>query len=613
MPALIHPQILEAWERTFEPQDRRPLSLWAKDNIILAPPLTITGPLDVSTSEHLRAPMDAIWNDRVREVNVMAPPRGGKTLTAEALLVSAVARDPGDFMWLFQSDLIGKQHARSRAIPILENCPASAKHFSSGQWDKKQTEIHFANGMTFYIHGHSEGRVQSKGIRYLVCDEVWLYKEGMLAEAKGRLGDFVKLGIHKLLCLSQGGEDDSDWDYQFRTGELNEWFIQCQHCGEYMLPKWSGRKRDGSRWGMVFEEHKDKNGMWVPELVAPSLRFRCMHCAQDHQWSNDLRNAWNRSGQYRIIGPAKEENKSFHWTALIDWPWAELLKIFLGARNAAKLGNYTPTVQFFQKAMAESKSESSVALESQNFELQPEANLEWPEELRRFMTIDKQAEDAYWVDVRAWAGTAESRRLFFKRVFGSAEIEEIRERFKVAPNHTLIDSGWLPKGDRGVYLMCVRYGWIALKGEDDFFFWHSVRDRKTGLVRRVMKSYATLAEGDPEAGKAMQGKGGKAKLIRFSHPTMSDRLQGLIDKGYWKEPPPDEDDPADVEYRSQMSAMVRRRHKDKRTGKETMEWHQAKRDDHAWDCNKMQVLAAILSAILPDTIDMDAPTESGKA
>ena len=156
---------------------------------------------------------------------------------------------------------------------------------------------------------------------------------------------------------------------------------------------------------------------------------------------------------------------------------------------------------------------------------------QWPDEVARFFTVDVQ-ESIFWGTIRQWSKDGRSRRVWFGRLTSYAEIEQRRVEFGVKPGLVAIDSGHRAKGDSGVYAACVRYGWIALKGDPDKAFWHKEKDK------RVQHSFSERAWGDPEIGiggdRRILGK--KAPLIRFSSDMMADRMDQLISTGRWIEP-----------------------------------------------------------------------------
>lgn len=595
----------EAWSVS----DRRPVYEWAADHVVLPPRLARPGRFSIADTRHLSAPFDALQSDHVREVNVMAPPRSGKTLLVDVWLPWIVRNDPGPYLHVFQKDPIAHGHAKERTLPTLRACPPVAA-LMPGDDNETMQRIRFLNGMQMEVSGPALSNLQSRGFRYVVFDEPWMidapgsgagYRPGAIAEGRARLGDFEKLQTEKLVCISQGGEEGGEWATQFDSGERNEWHVECQSCREFSYTGWSMRRvADGKEVfaGMRWDEHKSADGLWLAEKCAATARWECPRCGHPHFDNGRTKGEWNRTGKYVTTGEVNRRKKSFHWTGVIDSPWANMVEQYLGALNEWKLrGSPIALIQFFQKRMAQCKSEGSIAGDAQKFSRETYAvDATWPDEAARFMTIDRQEEDVYYWTIRAWSQRGESRRLAFGKAFGDAELEKIREQWKVKAGRTLIDSGYRPKGDNGVYALCVRYGWFALKGDDTACFYHQ---SKRG---RIQRSYSEITQGDPESGT---GKSGRrfASLIRFSSAAMADRLSQLIGKGQWIEPVTDGAAGSEIDYGRQMSAEVKRERRNKSTGRVENVWVAVRKDNHFWDCAKMQVLAATLAGCLPDPFE----------
>mgnify|MGYP001603544348 FL=1 len=342
-------KLSEHWLRTFSPVDRRPIYEWARENLSLSHPFSIEGPPNFDLSNHLKAPLDAFQSDAVREVNILAPVRGGKSLVMDTSCAWIVACAPGSTRVCFQNKDAAKFHAETRGIKTLKSLKNIADFVPDDHNKDRVMQIHFAN-MELVYDGASVGQLQSRGYRNVMCDEIHLYKAGMLHEAKGRLGDFVKQGISKLLCLSQGSDEGTDWHLQFQAGVVNEWHLECQGCGHFMMPVFKGTRPDGSRWGLVFDPVYDAGNLFDVAKCIPTLRFECEACGQKHWWSHALKSVWNKTGHY--VAEVTDKNpakQSFHWTAIIDWPWEELAAEMLGAFNALKQGMLEPLRAFIQK------------------------------------------------------------------------------------------------------------------------------------------------------------------------------------------------------------------------------------------------------------------------
>jgi hypothetical protein len=482
-------------------------------------------------------------------------------------------------------------------------------------------------------------------------EEVWMWAQGKMGEAEGRIGDYLKMQTSKILRISQGGPmdgvamEESDWFRAYHKGLIHEWEVSCVQCGKYFEPVFSGQRVDGSFWGIQWDQHKLPNGDWDIAKCLPSVRFECPHCAHQVLDGPKTKIEWNRTGRWRAgksnqlsviseqssvisdqspIAPADGDTNiqhptsniqhpmaegtngeqpiaateevrkkdSFHWETVIDFPWDELVELWLDACNAEKRGDLKPKLQFFQKRRAMFKDEESLLKGGLHFRRSVyDINSDWPEEKSRYLSVDRQEEDLFWWTVRAWS-QERTRKLGFGKAYGFAAIEELREKFKVAPNHVLIDSNFLPKGDHGVYAACLKYGWIAVRGDKAYSFTHRLKKRY------VQKSYAPLSWGDPGSGTAVAGRR-YCPLIVFSKAQLNQKVQELIDSGRWEEPLNTTDPEMEKEYALQMAARVKKSEYVSRTGETKTFWKESK-NDHARDLANENTLGAMLEDLVPD-------------
>lgn len=619
--------VKQTWHSIFVPRDRRPIQEWARDHVWLEPPITKTGFFTCVESRHFIGVFDSLQNDHKRETNVLKPVRGGGSLIGDVFCPWTLVVDPGPYMDVFQTEQAAKDHGQERIQKIFARCKPVAALFPTDAHELRNDEILFSNGHTWYLRGPALGNLQGKGIRYLREEEVWMWSQGKMGEAEGRIGDYLKMQTSKVLRVSQAGPmdgvpmEESDWYRAYHKGLIHEWTVQCLNpeCGKYFDPIFSGQRLDGSFWGITWNRYQLPNGDWnIPKCV-PSTHFECPHCRHPHLDNPRTKGEWNRTGRYRI---AKSEDRnpkaegdppvadsqlpianrqedlverkkdSFHWETVIDFPWDELVELWLDACNAEKRGDLKPKLQFFQKRRAMFRDLESLLKGGLHFRRSAyEINRDWPEEKGRFLSIDRQEEDMFWWMARAWS-LEKSRKLGFGKAYGFAALEELRLKFKVEANHVFIDSNFLPKGDHGVYAACLKYGWIAVRGDKAYSFTHRIRKRY------VQKSYAPLSWGDPGSGGAMGGRK-YCPLIAFSKAQLNQKVQEMIDNGSWEEPLNSTEPEMESEYAQQMAARVRKTDYVARTGETRVFWKES-RNDHARDLANMNTLGAILSDLVPD-------------
>lgn len=610
----------ESFIQQFRPRDRRTIYEWARDNVSLSPPLTKTGPFDVSISRHFIAPLDALQDDRVREVNVLKPVRGGGTLIADVWCSHVRANDPGPFIFVLQTDPLADDHATKILLPTLLSVSSiRAMVEALGRHEKTGRKIEFADGNHLHINGPSIGNLQGNGFRYLVMDECWLYDAGRMGDALGRVGDYLRDQLSKVLRVSQGGcRDDRtlpecEWHAAYHGAEINEWLVQCLSCGHFMQPILSGTRPDGSFWGLVWDKHKLPGGDWDIPKCLPTVRFECERCAHPMIDGPRLKAEWNRTGKYQTAADANVLKKSFHWSALIADSHADLCDLWLQACNAQHRGNLVPKLQWYQKRGAEHMDEERLLRGGSSLKrVAYEINADWPEEKLRFLHVDCQAQGIFWWTVRACSG-AKTRRLGFGKAYSYSELVGITEQFKIPTfvstsktsrhpySQVTIDSRYNPTGPQGVYAACIRYGWIAFQGDQKLSFTHFTM--RNGQRETVERSYSEVKRGDPDC--TIDGRKLLAVRIQFSKSRMNSLVQQLRDNGSWEDPIADPGDEMEKEYSVQMSGRSKRVEFSRKTGL-MQEFYKETQNDHALDLGNQHACCMVIQDQIPDPITEQA-------
>lgn len=644
-----HVSIRDAWRSDFKPRDLRPIYERTRVNL-KGTVFTRNGPFEISGSRHFIAPLDAQLDPYVRETNILAPVQDGKTLIADIWLPDIILHDPGPFLGVFQKDDIAMDHCKLRTWPILQNIPEIfAKLEALGKKEACTQEILLPE-MPIYINGPALSNLQSKPFRYLWCDEPWLYKKGVIAEAKGRLGSFVKLGLDKSLFTSQGGyaQDQSEtetkeWYEQFISGELNEWHVQCRGCRQHHIPVWNSLReeylrrypqfaagaRSGpsprSHVGMVWDELRDERGLWRVEECKPTLRYVCPLCSHAEPLAECKRAqaAWNRTGEYRVIGEHKRIKKSFHWSGLITYPWEYLLDLFLTADNAAALGDRSHLIIFWQKRMAEFHDQTRDG-ESHRIETieittgaldHPVIEVDGVKFRHRQGQVDVQMTHL-WFAASIWSDQGDDLTLWYEKLMDWGEVEKRQKLFKILDQDMAIDINYDLRASE-VARECVIHGhagtdakgnvtwfqWQAYRGSDRDYFDHP-GPIKNGRPTKIQLPYSYDPERipitdvtDPRivALFADFRKRGWAKPLctvwKWSNPTIKDMAATRRDqlaRGVLSRPV---EGPWVTEWSRQMHGEKKIPVANKR-GYSVLQWH-ATRANHAFDCKGMDIAHAM--------------------
>lgn len=571
----------ELWRRVWAPPDRRPIWQWAEQHVLAIPYSPNPGAFRIANSPHLLEVFDAIIDPRVRLVSIIAAIQSGKTTASEVALAYIIANLPGPTLWLNETDEDAKDQSESRLQKLFDSCPPVRALYPANRHHKRNTTIHFANGMTLWVVGaHNRTNLQRRSIRWLFGDETWQWPSGRMAEAEARVTAFGWLG--KCIFSSQAGEEGDDTHRKFLTTDMREWTFACPECGYRQPYKW-----ENIEWS---KDAKDENGHYNFGRVAQTASLRCEGCGVHLPDSEAMRRRLNATGLFVVQNSnASPENVGFHWNALATMSWGKLAELYLRAKTAAREGDLSLLKQFYQKRLAlpwrEVTEDFVVEVETGGYKMgelwEGEAQLDKSGRVvtsggvapLRVLTVDVQM-DKFFAVVRAWGADGCSRLLWCESLGSWEDLNALRERFEILPGLVFVDSNY---DSFAIYQQCGARGWNTMIGDYRMVFAHRAADG-----RIVQKPYS------PRHRVAV--KQGTCSLYRFSASAMKDLLAGLRRGGMGRWGLPDD---VSGEYLQHLESE----RKVQKGGKWV--WEQiGNRPNHYWDCEVMQVCAAVMMKLV---------------
>jgi phage terminase large subunit GpA-like protein len=597
----MNKDVAEMFAEAVRPPDRRPPWQWAEEHIKSLPFSPIPGAFRSENSPWVREPLEAIVDPRVKVVSIIASVQSSKTTVTEIGLCYIIKNLPGPCLWLDQTDEDAKDQSESRLQKIFEECEPVKELFPQDRHKKRNTTIHFANGMTLWMLGaYNKTNLQRRSIRWLIGDECWRWPTGHMAEAEARVTAFGWLG--KCIFMSQGGEEGDDSHRKFETTDQREWTFACPKCGTRQAFKW-----ENVEWS---KSARKEDGDWDFEQVRTSTVLRCESCNHYFEDSDLTRRELNATGGYVAQNPkASAENVGFHWNALCAMSWGKLAEMYLRAKAAAKQGDTSLLQQFYQKRLGlpwreyveDFKMEIATSGYRKGEIWEEEGGIDRrglvhaapldPEESfipLRILTVDCQMDHLYAL-VRSWSATGSSRLVWNERVLTFDDIDLLQERFQIHSSLVFVDAG---HATYEVYRQCARRNWTALIGDRRAVFPHKQRGRQV-----VQRFYSPRR-------KVVLGHNRYCYVHYWSNLNIKDTLARLRrnqnpDLGpTWEIP-----DDIDEDYLAQMESEQRVKERN------AWMWRQiGKRDNHYWDCESMQAAAATMLKIIGrESVDTEGP------
>jgi len=555
--------LFSAFRNACRPPVKMPPSEWATGRVALYEGLSPTYQAD--SAPWLREPLDAFADVDAKEVCLLAPVGTGKTTMIEAAIAFVISEDPGGTMIVGQTDSDIKDWSETRMQHTLRNTKETMGLLPTGKNRHKlrKDAIIFPH-MSMFLTGANISGLQAKSMRRVLCDEVWTWDKGMIREAQGRLHDRWN---RQFILVSQGGVIGDDWHGKWTQTNQHERFFRCPKCEHEQTFAWQNVR---------FDEIDDAI------TASKTARMVCENEECDFIITEDpvLRRSLSTGAYYKQTTTGMDGSHGYRFCMLENWtiPLSRLVYERIIAMREVKRGNLELLKSFIQKRLADfwndQKEDERPELTGGGYSVNDYASGEpWEDEHVRFMTIDRQ-QDHFWGCVRSWTGNGDSRMLWYGKIDTWDRVKQIQETYKVESRKTVIDCGY--QKDE-VYKRCAQYGWLALRGDQRDNYPH-----RTQSGKMIQKSYSRF--------QTVQASNGAKTMVCFwSNLAIKDTLHQLrTGQGVrWEIP-----DDAGSEYLRQIDAEVRRGE-----GKTAM-WKKRHNDNHAVDCEAMQiVLASILGLI----------------
>jgi hypothetical protein len=607
---VILPKLLEYHRHGWSPPFSGEIYEYAA-NLNLQNGYAIQGNFDISRSKYLIEPFKAVKNPRIRQVVILKGVQIGGSLVVDLTIPYTIEHDPGDTLWLFQSDDIASQYMKERFLPLLLRTKSLAP-WISGRNSVQQFALLMPH-MAVMMGGLNESNVQSLSKRYVYVDEGWLAgSNGLIFQARARTTAYTHTS--KFVLVSQAGNEGEDLDLCWKQSNMQEWQWLCPSCGKYQSFEFSVKRDDGSWAGMRWETNETTrpNGRWIYPEVAKTARLECLHCGHQIDDTPANRRKLDDTHRYEVTNPRADQSiVGFHIPQIakpdISFGW--LVAKYLEAKEQQETQGYIlPLIQFYQQNLAIAWNLNTAA-DFHRIAWEPYDTLtDWPQERFRAMTIDCQKDfTEFWWVVRAWSEDGESRQLARGRAESWEELTKEQKFWKVPDRRVFVDCGY---EQTRVAQECVKHGaiwaqngikkwlcWNALKGVRQEKFIH--RNKRTKLSdERIYSQMDDDSYLDPGLGGEYQRY--KVPFCAWSNLHVKDILRRHRDGQAAKFLSLPDSAPATdlLSYTAQMNSELRFKEVDPETGRKINIWKKVRKDNHYWDCEAMQIVVALIFGII---------------
>lgn len=503
------------------------VDLWVEENIYLAGDAELKGAVSFDLLPMVRFFLRACQRAGVRTVVLICSAQSAKTQSVQFYLIWKIKNSPGPTIWYIDTSESARLFSQTRLWNDLHGCDLIAEELPKNRHMKKWSLMQLTS-MNLYVLGANAKRNRERiSAETVLCDERRNYPKGAMASIRNRYKTFRN---SKEISFTTAGAQFDEVHQAFLFGSQTFFHWACLSCG-HRQPFRFGRGKttmfptERACGGVIWEDNRlthPSEHVWNIAEVRKTVRYECENPAcKRHYYTHEKpallatmteENNWGAVQTNLLASP---ENISVYWNELyMPWPDASFESVatkFLQAQVSLKRAhNNEPMKVFVTETLGEPWKE-----ETKTFE--PSAVLKcrgdyalgeaWLERDAKILTVDVQRGHLIYV-IRQWKAGGASRLLNCGRILDFEELEKLREREGIPSEVTWIDSA---HDTQKVYEACLRYGWIALLGDDarDFHrLEYDEREKKNVPIRSYWKS----VDIDPSVGK----KSGTITIRRFS-------------------------------------------------------------------------------------------------
>jgi len=538
-------EILTAIRDGYVPSFSGSIDQWAETYCDIQGSYTIKGPFDCSRSPHFKKVFQFIQDPLVREVNLIAPTRSGKTLIFEIGLLYTIATNSGDILWLTLSDEKAEQTTEKRISKLLEHCEP-VKHLLSDDKYNIQTRKYKFQHLDVDVTSPKDNALNILGFKTIFNDEVWRYGEvygnNIIDTIKHRIDEEYK-DVSKVYCFSQSGMKGEAWHNQYVLGEQWEYGWRCPQCNTLQTCVFKGKRQDGSKYGIVFPEIRDEQGKYKINECANNAKMVCEHCNLMIQ--DTLVNRYNllNGGDYIKVCDGQNNKVKSLKMSFISNPktsWGDLVILFLNALRLQEVNRDDTLLQnFVTKNLAEwwdtyKPNNRTIIKLSQYDPSNPFGEFEGRigDTPCRFMAIDCQQKEPYfYYGIISVNSIGDIRVIKFGKCNSWDELNVIRINNKVEERCVGVDTGDGPNQE-SLRSKCVSYGkWIEF---DDETLWGCYLSLKGSGQRefRKHKDGKFYRYAEPEEHYVVSSGEDEGKFlthVTWSNPKYKQILEALRD------------------------------------------------------------------------------------
>jgi hypothetical protein len=375
-----------------------------------------------------------------------------------------------------------------------------------------------------------------------------------------------------------------DFDAEWRATDQRVLHWRCPACQSENPWRWEDIKYQA---GEELAEDRD----WF--AVADSARCECPACSASFADTPADRRALAFSSFYRATNSKGIPGHVGFWYpgCAVWWiSWGKLVVEWAKANDAKRQGDINPLRLFLQQRLAQPWTEEDLG---DGLRIVPgtyrtedyEGGKPLDDEAGRILSVDVQHVPFrhFWAVIRAYRTDGTSRLIWEGKVETWQMLEELQREYKVGERLVFVDGQFETEE---VYEQCAINGrnWVVLHGSGKMSFTAAVRGRRVARVYSPMQVRVT-----------------RGRAINYLHWAVGPVKDVLARKRSgdavgWEIP-----EDVSTTYRRQITGEIKKDVRDKDKNIMVRRWVKI-RANHLWDCEAMNLLAAMALGFVGEII-----------
>lgn len=541
---------------------------------------------------------------------ILAPVQVFKSLVGQLRLCRSWMIAPTRSLWYCRTDDQCKAFADEKLTPLVDQLPVLRPLFFADTNKRTRSRINFpGDGHFSLLSANVQLNRNSRSTQEIYCDETWDFDSAWITEIRDRRASY-KDGWNEI-HMSTGADAGHELDLVWQASDQRERYGRCPSC--HRLFRWEFGSRDkpgGIRYDAAAPELRLPDGRLNEDFIRATVRYECPHCATQHAYSPALQAEMDRRGMWVMENPAPARDVvSWHIHELALRDWADHTINWIKANDAKNRGDLSLLENMVRKRFARTWSPADHYKEKKSRPTGPspyKLGEKWPgisvdPEGNAWLicTVDVQI-DHFVLVIRGWNIRSVSRLVWCEKVTSPGRIADLCREHGVLSERTFLDGRHDPDYVRRI---AAQFGWRVLIGEADKDYLHPHdRLRRIYSPPRAIDAYTGTGYEGSQRGVVLQWNFSKQSALSRLHNLRT--LTTAEGEPLWTaaENAPDW-------YWKESEAHHRVRKERERDGFVYYEWHGFK-DDHAGDCEAMQVVVASMCGLTgAESIDTPPPTQ----